>query len=318
LLLLLLGAILFYFSNAFRFLAITKHVEPGIMIIEGWLSDDALIKARDEFIQKNYQLILTTGFPYEESFIMAYSSKLMFMTEGAVPERSDSLYNLCVNIKGTKADGEFAHFRIYADNIEIDNGWSSRKLTKHQYKIKLNAPPDQIVIEFDNDLVKKGRDRNLIVGSISVNDKVFSVNNQHVHLYNKNNEVFYFKKELSSSSAVDAALFLRSNGIMESLVIPIVTSRKFRSKTYSTALDVKDWLSKNLVYQHEPITIYSQGIHARRTWLSFQKAFGKSANIGVISSSHRKVSYNNWWKTRKGWKEMVYETCGLIYVFTFL
>ena len=43
------------------FLAPTKPVGGGILVVEGWLPDYALKKAKERFQQGNYQLLVTTG-----------------------------------------------------------------------------------------------------------------------------------------------------------------------------------------------------------------------------------------------------------------
>ena len=43
------------------FLAPTKPVGGGILVVEGWLPDYALEKAKERFQQGNYQLLVTTG-----------------------------------------------------------------------------------------------------------------------------------------------------------------------------------------------------------------------------------------------------------------
>jgi hypothetical protein len=317
-LLVLLGAVAFYFNKSYRFLYFTKPVNPGILVVEGWLSEDALQMACDEFRKNDYKLILTTGFPNGESVVLASFAKLILNFPDAIPVKTDSLYYITLKIKGTEAGGEFAHFRAYADSIELGDSYTTRRFLQYTYTAKLASPPDQIVIEFDNDFLEKSKDRNIIIDRISVNDYEVPVNTASTELFKRRNGTFTFKRKLSPSSAHDAAGYLVSAGIPDSLVVPIATSKIRKSKTFSTALDVNEWLNNNPIYSQENVNVFSQGIHSRRTWLSYHKVLSYRNQVGIITCPDPRFHPKNWWRAVEGWKEMLYETVGFIYVYTLL
>ncbi len=62
------------------------------------------------------------------------------------------------------------------------------------------------------------------------------------------------------------------------------------------------------------VTVYTMGPHARRSLACYRKAFGKSAETGVISGKDIRTTPDNWYKSVRGWKEIIYETAGLIYI----
>lgn len=316
--LVLLGAVAFYFSQSYRLLYFNKPVNPGILVVEGWLSEDALQEACDEFKENDYKLILTTGFPNGERFILASFSRLIVNLPVIFPVKTDGLYNITLKIKGTEAGGEFAHFRAYADSIELGESFTTRKFKQYTYQIKLSSPPNQIVIEFDNDFLEKAKDRNIIIDRISVNDYEVPVNTESTELFQRKNGTFTFKRKLSPSSAHDAAGYLVSAGIPDSLIVPVVTGKIRKSKTYSTALDVNEWLNNKPIYSQEPLNVFSQGIHSRRTWLSYHKVLSNRDQVGVITCRDPHFLPKSWWQSVRGWKEVLYETLGIVYVFIFL
>ncbi len=50
---------------SYRFLAVNDPRPGGILVIEGWASDYALMAARDEFRQHSYLMLCVTGVPIE-------------------------------------------------------------------------------------------------------------------------------------------------------------------------------------------------------------------------------------------------------------
>lgn len=305
---------LFYLLRVYDYLSLSRPVTPDILVVEGWLSEDMLRAAKDEFTGKPYKLIITTGFPYWNGFQMGQDGKIVFKTPHHVTPTSDSLYSISVTIRGTQCEGEFAHYRIFADTIMLDTRYSTNQKKTINVKVKLPSPPDSIVIEFDNDAYTAHNDRNLYIYSAGINGLYLPVNSHKVLLYGSKEGKFVFRRHLNSSTAGDAASYLISEKIPDSVVIAVETNHKIRSKTYTSALDVKRWIEKNNQVKHRSVTIFTMGPHARRSYVSFLKAFGEYADIGVIAARDTRITSGNWYKTLRGWKEIVYETAGLFYI----
>ena len=82
-----------------------------------------------------------------------------------------------------------------------------------------------------------------------------------------------------NTSASVAAESLQKFGVPGDLV-QMVPSRVFaRERTYSAAVALRDWFRDHNVPVHS-INVLTQGAHARRTRLLYQKAFGK--NVAVV------------------------------------
>jgi hypothetical protein len=308
----------FYFRYAYDYLSLTKYNKSDILVVEGWLPEYALDKVKQEFLQNNYKLILTTGFPYYQGFQMGSGGKMEIMINKKLQVSQDSIYLIMLTLRGTKADGKFAHFILYADTINLGESYSSRYKKKYIYRVKLDAPPKTVSVDFDNDTFTNYNDRNLYFYSVTINGQIFPVSTDQVSYFVRHNGIYYLRQRLSGSLAADAANYLKYIGIPDSLVIPVETKHKIKSKTYTTALDIKGWLNRNIPVKRPSITIFTQSIHARRSYLSYKKAFGDSADIGVISCEDQRISRSNWWKSISGWKAILYETVGCLYVTLFI
>jgi hypothetical protein len=310
---LLIASAVIYFRNAYHFLSISESVAPDILVVEGWLHEDALSQAKKEFSKRNYRLLLTTGFPNDKGYLMGSNGKLVFYMDHRITASKDNIYKITLLVRGTKAKKAYPHFILFADTFLIGDGYSSFFKRTFAYNIICNNPPDSVILKFDNDAVTRYGDRNMFIYSISVNNQVFRTDNENVICYYRKNGEYYLHQQLSPSSAQDAANYLKDSGIPDSLIIPVITTHKIKSRTFTTALDIKEWLRINTPGPKHALTVFSQGPHARRSYILYKKAFGTSADIGIISCPTGSFDSSNWWQTRTGWESILYETAGLIY-----
>jgi len=74
-LLVFLAAIIFALKTVEPFLAVNKPVQGDILVVEGWLPDDALEQAAQEFDGHGYRKLVTTGEPLRRgSYLVKYTS----------------------------------------------------------------------------------------------------------------------------------------------------------------------------------------------------------------------------------------------------
>ncbi len=55
------GLLYFSIDKLSSYLSVTKKVEANILLVEGWLPNEAIDMAYAEFFQNNYDLLITTG-----------------------------------------------------------------------------------------------------------------------------------------------------------------------------------------------------------------------------------------------------------------
>jgi hypothetical protein len=316
--LLVIIAVVFFLTLLLKFLCFSHPVKADKLIVEGWLTGNALEEAKKEFQINHYQYVITTGFPNHDGYCMACNGKIVFDFRKKVTASSDSIYIITLLARGTKAEAEYPHFRIYADSTELGDSFTGPRMSQFHYQVKIESPPAFIQVNFDNDNFTFFRDRNLYIYSISVNKKALFANNEQVKYFRQKNGVYVLFEQLSHSRAIFAANILINAGLPDSLVHPVESINIVKSRTYTTALDVQKWLEKNDNKKKHSITLITQGCHARRSYVSYKKVFGDTADIGVICIPDKNVTPSNWFLTLNGWKNVLYELTGLIYVKVFV
>lgn len=89
---------------------------------------------------------------------------------------------------------------------------------------------------------------------------------------------------------------------LEAVPAPLVR----QDRTYVSAVALKNWLQEH-GRTHRRMHVISQGPHARRTRLLFEKAMGDEVTIGITAVEDRNFDPKKWWAGSYGVRAMVDE-----------
>ena len=85
-----------------------------------------------------------------------------------------------------------------------------------------------------------------------------------------------------------------------------------RDRTYGSAVALRDWLhAHQITLTH--LNVLTEGAHARRTWMLYQKAFGKTVTVGIISVPSPDFAPGDWWRNSEGVREVIDESIAYLY-----
>lgn len=114
------------------------------------------------------------------------------------------------------------------------------------------------------------------------------------------------------TSASVAASRLRSGGLAAASVQMVPSRVMSRDRTYGSAVALREWLQ-----YHSPgvcrLNVLTEGAHARRTRLLFEKALGDQVSVGIISVPSPDYDAKRWWRYSEGVREVLGETIAYIY-----
>ena len=85
-----------------------------------------------------------------------------------------------------------------------------------------------------------------------------------------------------------------------------------RDRTYGSAVALRNWLRDHNMAVSS-IDVVTEDLHARRTRLLFQKAFGKDVQIGIIAVPNVDYPAKRWWRYSQGLKDVVSEFAAYLY-----
>src|SRR5579872_3124903 len=107
-------------------------------------------------------------------------------------------------------------------------------------------------------------------------------------------------------SADYMANLLLQDGVPKSELTVLTPFVAKKDRTYHSALDAKQWLEKNRI-PAQSIDVATDGPHARRSRLLYQKAFGIQVKVGIIAMQDPMFDTTNWWHGSEGVREVVGE-----------
>jgi hypothetical protein len=101
-------------------------------------------------------------------------------------------------------------------------------------------------------------------------------------------------------------------GINKSAVEAVPSPFVRQDRTYSSAVALKNRLHLQALRETD-INLVSLGVHARRSQLLFQKAFGEDSRVGIIAIENREYDSRVWWKFSAGVRTVIDEFIAYIY-----
>ena len=117
--------------------------------------------------------------------------------------------------------------------------------------------------------------------------------------------------DFMTSASVGAEL-LKKNGLANESVQMVPSRVMDRDRTYGSAVALRNWFHEHNMAVSR-INIVTEDVHARRTRLLFQKAFGKDVQVGIIAVANVDYPANRWWHYSQGLKEVVSEFAAYLY-----
>jgi len=300
------------FNSAHRFLSKTQKVKANLLVVEGWLPQSALQLAGKEFLNKGYDLIITTGIKSKDLDYSTISSNgyLIFYPHLKSFLDNDPGPHTIEVVAHSKMNGKYeAHFNFFVNDSLISDFKADKQVRK--YGISWQGPLkdiDSIMIQFDNDLWDKYGDRNLYVKEIVIDNKTIIP-----YQFNSVLDMSSLdgKERISNNFDSNAELCrnrLIAYGIDSNLIIALPAKRVIINRTLTSVLAFREWL--NSTDKHVTgINVISLGVHSRRSWIIYKKIVGRPYEVGIISLPEDEKNESQ--KPRI--LSILYEVIGIVY-----
>ena len=120
-----------------------------------------------------------------------------------------------------------------------------------------------------------------------------------------------YTNDYNTSAGVGAGR-LKAAGLSPQFVQMVPSRINDRDRTYSAALALHNWFREHHAGV-QSINVVTEDVHARRSRLLFQKAFGPGVKVGIISIPNPDYDSIHWWRYSEGVKEIISEGAAYIY-----
>ncbi len=118
------------------------------------------------------------------------------------------------------------------------------------------------------------------------------------------------------NTAQGAVAVMKGYGFKDTVFEAVIPLSVTINRTYNTAVATRLLFEKHPEFG-KSFNIYSVGVHARRTHLMFERAFGEAYKIGIIADTDRTFDPKHWWRTSKGFRNVSNEFVAFSYVWAF-
>lgn len=115
-----------------------------------------------------------------------------------------------------------------------------------------------------------------------------------------------------STAASITAQRLKREGLPGEHVHMAPSRGSARDRTYASALALRDWMRVHQ-FKVTQLNVVTEDVHARRTRLLFQKAFGPAVTVGVIAVPNPDYDPKRWWACSEGVRDVLSESISYVY-----
>jgi uncharacterized SAM-binding protein YcdF (DUF218 family) len=120
-----------------------------------------------------------------------------------------------------------------------------------------------------------------------------------------------YSNDFHTSASVGADALVGAG--LPASVVQMVPSRVWgRDRTYNSALALRKYFQTNGLAVKR-INVLTEDVHARRTWMLFQKAFAPDVAVGIISVPDPDYDPAHWWRYSEGVREILDESIAWCY-----
>ena len=109
-----------------------------------------------------------------------------------------------------------------------------------------------------------------------------------------------------------ASAVIRAWGIPDSLILMVPAPAVNRDRTYESARALKRALTQ-LDDEIRSFDLCAYAAHARRSRLLFTRALGREYRIGVIPVGESRYGQKSWWRSSRGFRNVVGEAIAYVY-----
>lgn len=293
-------------------LAKTKKTKADIMVFEAWVSESLVNFASDEFKSEDYKLLVVTGIESKELDFcqVPMNGYLIFYPDASLMNYEEIRnHNIGITVHSEMGGKYSCHFNFFVNDTLLSEFIADDK--ERKYSLTWNGALkdiDSLMVHFDDDYLDEGGDKNLYVKEITINnDIIIPYKYNSVYDIGRLGGTNRFINNYNSESEL-SRIHLMKSGIDPTLIIAITGKSSRINRTLKSTLAFRDWLENSNV-NVSSINIISDGIHSRRTMITYRSILKSNIEIGIISLSEQ---------TKEGFpkhkfREILSETFKLIY-----
>ncbi len=282
------GLVLLFFAHPW--LAITERSGGKVLVVEGWMDDDAIEQAARLFTTGGYERIYTTGTTRPFAYYLAPGERL---DVSGLPNTAKGFEIGLAGLPGCSAvvkSGEDTLLHVpMTDRITTHGVDHSVALTD----LRIIADPQYPQPGPPSVFIHSLRFDGISAHELGVRIRIVSPDSS-----SRDGDLTY---------AEHSAHILEGTGISGTAITPVPAGGDPMSRSWANASTLAFHLNGKGITALDVVTL---GVHARRSRALYKEALGDDVSVGVISIPDPECPESGWWKSKKGWYLMLKEIAG--------
>ena len=281
-------AVLLFFAHPW--LAITERSGGKVMVVEGWMEDEAIVAAARLFKEGGYEHVYTTGTTRPFAYYLVPGARVDLT---GLPPSATSME---IGIAG-----------LPACSVIVIAGIDTL----------LSVPVSQWVTTHGVDRIAPLGDLRIVAYPPYPQPGPPSVFIHSLRIAGTNAHALALDiscvgpdstwRQGAPTYAHHCAHVLEKSGIPSGSITPVPAGGDPISRSWANASTLAFHLGGKNIAALDVVTL---GVHARRSRALYREAFGPSVQVGVISIPDPECPQQGWWKRKKGWYLMLKEIAG--------
>jgi hypothetical protein len=278
------------FHNASKTLIYHHKIPSNLLVVEGWISERALLEAYNEFVKNgDYEYLIVTGDRMDENHFLYINSFLIFHPGEQIRNeilQGDSLI-IELAIESTLGIEDPAQFVFWINNEEVVEHYTYKHTENFIVQTDMKIEEiDSLMVQFTNDKVSELGDRNLMIRKVSINGVKLTFENSRI-FYDTGRPFGKNRRNLTTNTFAGlAALYFLDKGISENQVIAVPNYNSGLGRTFGNARALKRWFESDGINDQidiKGINVVTMDFHSYRTWRTYKKMLKNVSDVGVIS-----------------------------------
>lgn len=286
------GAVLLvtFVAAAHPFFAITRTTGSRVLVVEGWLNEQAIAAVARLVRENGYERVFTTGVARPAAYYLKGGDRLR-----SIPRRS---MNGVVTVKaaglpGTPLIAIADDDTLFLVRLEGD---------PRTYTAAINTPCSTFTLLAPDRSGDPDLDR-VFIGGWAVDGEDLQARPGKVQVIHADGR----SQPQATTFAHQAAALLEQHGVPEGRITTVPTSRTDEGRTWTSALDMVAIAKAQAIRSFDVATL---GVHARRTRGLYRRAAAGGLEVGVIALADRWCKPEDWWLHWYGWVTVLKEVVG--------
>ncbi|HRP01003.1 MAG TPA: hypothetical protein PLN54_16355 [Flavobacteriales bacterium] len=273
--------------------AVTRTSGGRVLVAEGWMHEEGLRETARLFREGGYERLCLTGTVRPFAYYLLKDDSIHFVL------RAPASGQVLLGVGGLPG----AEWTLWLDGRMVLRGVAEGAVKEHRVNVPSPgfssgalvftapaAPGPEVPVGFVARFTVEGTNVHELVGQVTIHQGDGS------------------QREGQPTYAEQGRDRLVRDGIPYDQITAVPTIEVEGSRTWSSARSFTDFARSAGIDRFDVATL---GVHARRSWKMYRKAWGTNAGVGIVSLNDPWCRRWSWWTNYYGWYQMTKELVAL-------